>query len=207
MSKRFLTLVLVALLAMTCAFAYRGEIKIGISGGAGSDNVLFESSKGSVTGIVLGGNITGVFQYGLSDSSSVKLEVGLNAYDEAAIYVNDDKVATYEGINLDRDPNAVFYLGYAYSMPLFGDGFVEWEVGAGLQGMAGSCFTSNDFNLSLGLGLEETFIFNISDSFAITSSTRAGIQLLNTNKELVDYLSDGYRAIPVYFTSGVTYSF
>ncbi len=72
--------------------------------------------------------------------------------------------------------------------------------------MAGSCFTSNDFNLSLGLGLKETFIFNITDSFAITSSTRAGIQLFNTNKEMTEYFSNGYRQIPVYFTAGVTYS-
>ena len=206
MSKKFLTIGLVVLLAMTCVFAYSGEIKVGFSAGAGSDNVIFTKETNSVTGIVLGGNVNGIFQYGLSDSSYVKLEVGLNTYNAAAIYVNDVKVEEYDEINLDRKPNAVFYLGYAYSFPLFSSSIIEYETSVGLQGMAGSCFTSNDFNFSLGIGVEETFIFNINNSFAITSSARTGIQLFNTNKELVNYLSDGFRAIPVYFTLGATYS-
>lgn len=208
MSKKFVTMVLVALLAMTCVFAYKGEIKVGLNAGVGSDNAVFEASDGSkVTCIILGANVTGSVHYGLSDSSYVKLELGLNTYNEAAFYVNDTQVASYTGIEDERKPNCVYYLGYVYNMPLGRNGIFEWEFGAGLQGMLGSCLTSNDFNFSLGIGVEETMIFNITNNIAITATTRSGVQILNTNKELKDFLSGlNLLSIPVYFTAGVTYS-
>lgn len=204
MNKKLFTVILVVLLAMTCAFAYKGEIKIGLSAGAGSNNVSYDDSTNRLTGILLGGNLTASVHYGISDDSYVKLEAGVNTYNTGAIYVNGEKYKDYDE---ERDPNAVFYLGYVYNMTIGSSGMFEWEIGAGLQGIAGSNFKGNDFNLALGLGFEETFIFNITNNLALTSTTRAGIQFVNTNKDFADWLkSVNSLSIPVYFTAGVTYS-
>ncbi len=204
MNKKFLTIVLVVLLAMTCAFAYKGEIKVGLSGGAGSNNVAYDDGDNRLTGILMGGNLTASVHYGLSDSSYVKLEAGVNTYNTGAIYINGEKKKDYDE---ERDPNAVFYLGYVYNMTIGRSGLFEWELGAGLQGIAGSTFKGNDFNLSLGIGFEETVIFNITNNIALTATTRTGIQFVNTNKSFADWLkSVNSLSIPVYFTAGATYS-
>ncbi len=205
MNKKVFAIVLIVLIAMTSAFAYKGETKIGLDIGTGSDNLAYDDNKNRATAIEMGANITGSIQYGLSDSSAVKFELGLNTYSEGTIYVNDKADKVYD--ISDRDPNAVFYLGLVYNLSIGRSGLFEWEFGAGLQGTAGSCFLGNKQNLSLGIGFEESFVFNISNSFAITATTRAGIQFVNTNKEYRDYLeSVNSLSIPVYITAGVTYS-
>ncbi len=200
MSKKILTIGLVVLLAMTCAFAYSGEIKVGINAGVGSDN----RSQNNTNILELGGNVTGCVYYGLSDSTFVKFELGLNTYSIGATYYNGKENSEYD---LDRNPNAVFYLGFVYNLPLGRNGLFEWELSAGLQGLAGSSFFDDKFNLSLGLGVEETIIFNLTNSFAITTSTRTGVQFVNTNKDVASSLEKyDQTAIPVYITVGANYS-
>lgn len=205
MNKKVFTTILVVLIAMTCAFAYKGEIKVGLDLGVGSDNVAYDDGTNKATGIVLGGNLTGSVQYGLSDSLAFKAELGFNTYSDGAIYLNGEVYQNY--VITDRNPNCVFYFGYVYNMALGNSGLFEWETSVGLQGAAGSCFKGNDFNLSLGLGFEETFLFNITKSLSVNLTTRAGIQFINTNSEFAKWLSDcNSLSIPVFMTAGVTYS-
>lgn len=205
MNKKVFTVVLVILCAMTCVFAYRGETKLSFNLGAGSDNVAYDDGTNKANGIVLGGNATVAIQYGISDDSYTKVEVGFNTYNDGAIYVNGKKTDEY--VIEDRNPNCVFYLGYVYNMNLGNNGIVEWETSFGLQGAAGSCFKTNDFNLSLGLGVEEVIIVNITNNLGINFGLRSGIQFVNTNTEFVDWLNDCRSlSIPVFITAGVTYS-
>jgi hypothetical protein len=205
MNKKVFTTILVFLIAMTCAFAYKGEIKVGLDLGVGSDNVAYDDGTNKATGIVLGGNLTGSVQYGLSDSLAFKAELGFNTYSDGAIFVNDEQKYNYE--IADRNPNCVFYFGAVYNLSIGRSGLFEWEFGAGLQGTAGSCFKTNAFNLSLGLGFEETFIFNVTDNIAVTATTRAGVQVVNTNSEFANWIKEcDSMSIPVYMTAGVTYS-
>ena len=207
MNKKVFALVLVVLLAMTCVFAYKGETKIGIDLGVGSDNAAYDDNKHKVTAIVLGGNVTASVQYGLTESSAIKAEVGFNTYSEGVIYVDDVAVETYDNINLERQPNCVFYIGYVYNLPIGRNDLFEWEFGAGLEGEIGSSFVNNDFNLGLGIGFEETFIFNVTSNLAITATTRTGIRFVNTNNTMSSYLAEtNMLSIPVFMTAGVTYS-
>lgn len=61
MNKKIFTVILVVLLAMTCAFAYKGEIKVGLSAGAGSNNVSYDDEINRLIGILMGGNLTALF--------------------------------------------------------------------------------------------------------------------------------------------------
>lgn len=208
MNKKVFALVLVVLLAMTCVFAYKGETKIGIDLGVGSDNAAYDDGKtksNTATLIELGGNVTASIQYGLSESSAIKAEVGFNTYSEIAIFANNENMG--QGTIEDRNPNCVFYLGYVYNMPIGRNDLFEWEFGAGLEGAVGSWLAGNDFNLALGIGFEETFIFNVTSNLAITATTRAGIRFVNTNKDCADFLANSSSlSIPVFMTAGVTYS-
>ena len=207
MNKKVFTMILVVLLAMTFVFASRGETKVSLNLGVGSDNVAYDSDKPNekLNGIVIGGNATVAVQYGLSSDDYLKAEIGFNTYSDGAIYLNGEVYQNY--VITDRNPNCVFYFGYVYNMALGNSGLFEWETSVGLQGAAGSCFKGNDFNLSLGLGFEETFLFNITKSLSVNLTTRAGIQFINTNSEFAKWLSDcNSLSIPVFMTAGVTYS-
>ena len=205
MNKKIFTMVLVALLAMTCVFAAKGDVKVGLDLGVGSDNVAYDDGNNRANAITIGLNVTGSVKYCVSDSVFVKAELGFNTYTEAAIYVND--VRKYDTELADRNPNCVFYAGAVYNIPIGRSELFEWEFGAGLQGTAGSCFKTNDFNLSLGLGFEETVIFNLTKELSFTATTRAGIQVFNSNTKYANWLKDrDSKSIPVYMTLGATYS-
>ena len=200
MNKKVLTLVLVVFLAMTCVFAYRGEIKVGLNLGAGLDG-WSKSNSGSKNdvGLYAGFYGTGTFQYGLTDSFSIKAEVGVNTFSQI---IRNGKATSVSS----RTANVLASVAAVYDLPI--DRIFAMDVQVGLDSIIGKPAVSSDgSNVALGLGLGTGFIVNCTDEIAVSLRVKLPIYLINTNSAYRETISNGnYTLLGAQCNLGITYS-
>lgn len=200
MNKKVLTLVLVVFLAMTCVFAYRGEIKVGLNLGAGLDG-WSKSNSGSKNdvGLYAGFYGAGTFQYGLTDSFSIKAEVGVNTFSQI---IRNGKATSVSS----RTANVLASVAAVYDLPI--DRIFAMDVQVGLDSIIGKPAVSSDgSNVALGLGLGTGFIVNCTDEIAVSLRVKLPIYLINTNSAYRETISNGnYTLLGAQCNLGITYS-
>ena len=202
MNKKVLTLVLVVFLAMTCVFAYRGEIKVGLNLGAGLDG-WSKSNSGSKNdvGLYAGFYGAGTFQYGLTDSFSIKAEVGVNTFSQF-IKSNSNPVSTNS-----RTANVLASVAAVYELPL--DRIFAMDVQVGLDSIIGQPAVGSGYgsNVAIGVGLGTGFIVNCTDEIAVSLRVKLPIYLINTNSAYGETISNGkYTLLGAQCNLGITYS-
>ena len=200
MNKKVLTLVLVVFLAMTCVFAYRGEIKVGLNLGAGLDG-WSKSNSGSKNdvGLYAGFYGAGTFQYGLTDSFSIKAEVGVNTFSQI---IRNGKATSVSS----RTANVLASVAAVYDLPI--DRIFAMDVQVGLDSIIGKPAVSSDgSNVALGLGLGTGFIVNCTDEIAVSFRVKLPIYFINTNSAYRETISNGkYTLLGAQCNLGITYS-
>lgn len=207
MNKKILAIVLVVLLAMTCAFAYRGEMKVGANLGYGLDGWGYSTSTTSsdVTVKLYGGiYAAGTFQYGLTNSLYVKAEVGVNTFYE---FITSTTGGTPSKVKTDsRTPNALVSAALVYELPIGKLFALDFQVG--VDSILGKpSIGAEKFNASIGAGFGSGFVVNITDDISLSYNSKISLYFANTNSAYRDIISNNnYILVGAQNNIGITYS-
>ena len=207
MNKKILTIVLVVLLSMTCAFAYKGEMKVGANLGYGLDGWGYSISTTSndVTVKVYGGiYVAGTFQYGLTNSLYAKAEVGINAFNN---FITSSTGETLYSVKTNsRTPNALVSVALVSEIPL--SEFFSFDLQASIDSIIGKpSIGAEKFNASIGLGLGLSFAVNITNDLSLSYNSKVSVYFANTNSTYGKIIANyDYILVGAQNNIGITYS-
>jgi hypothetical protein len=206
MNKKILTVVLVALLAMTGVFAsvYRGETRVGLNLGMGADGWGKSVDNGTDVLVYGGAYIAGTFQYGLSDCLAVKAEAGVNTYSQfVRSYANG---TSSKGETTSRPANFAVSAAIVYDLPIGRIFDIQLQFGADAL-IGKSSFGSDEFNVALGVDCGVAFVVNFTDEISLVVNSKYNFYVANTNETIKKAVSDYSMVfIGAQNTVGVTYS-
>ncbi len=205
MNKKILTIVLVVLLAMTCVFAYKGEMQVGLNLGSGFDGYGMMIDKDTTKVSLYNGlYAAGTFQYGLTDSLYAKAEVGVNTFFR---FISAEAGEDPSSTDTDsRTPNVLVSAALVYDIPIGRIFAIDLQIG--VDSIIGKpSYGSETFNASIGLGFGSSLVFNITDDLSISSNSKLAVYFVNTNSAYRDALTKGdVVLVGVQNNVGITYS-
>ncbi len=205
MNKKVLTVVLVVLLAMTSVFAYSGEMKVGLNLGSGVDGYGQSVGESSADATLYSGfYASGVFQYGLTDSLSVKAEVGLNTFSQFVRSTTGKDASTTKTDS--RTANVIVSAAVVYDLPIGKLFAIDLQLGADAI-MGKPSLGSEKFNISMGMSLGSALVLNFNEQIALNINSKVALYFANSNKAYREALAKTTTVlIGVQNNIGVTYS-
>lgn len=216
MNKKVLLIALVLVLSVGSIFAVKkAEMEVGAQFGYGGRTLTGYSTvlkgKHSWARVVNNGFYGAfTFEYGITDSISVKAEAGVNTMGYDAMSANSEATST----TIDPPQNIVpvnfsFFAGALYNLA-FSDEFTIYG-GVGLDVLMGNVFNDKDapgtnaFNVAFGVGFEVGGAYALSNQLSLSSGCRFGLHFVNTNENFTQenqkFLNLAYK-----FYTGLTYS-
>ena len=189
MNKKILTVVLVVLLAMTCAFAYKGEMKVGANLGVGLDGWGQAIDDDHADVLLYGGLYgAGTFQYGLTEGLYVKAEVGVNNFTKGYRSITGQEVKEFSTDS--RTPNVIVSAGLLYDIPIGRIFAIDLQVSA--ETIFGKpSYGSEKSNVAYGVGFGSALVFNITDDISLNFNSKFSIYLASSNADYAKILNDG----------------
>ena len=205
MNKKFFTIVLVVLLAMTCVFAYKGEMKVGANLGVGVDGTGKSIDKNTTETRLYGGLYgAGTFQYGLTDGLYVKAEVGANNFSLFYHTISGKDPVSVETDS--RTTNVIVSAGLLYDIPIGRIFAIDLQLTA--ETIFGKpAYSSETSNVAYGVGFGSAAVFNITDDFSVNFNSKFSIYIASSNSEYAKIVKDnGLILVGAQENIGFTYS-
>ncbi len=218
MNRKVFVIVIMICLVMSFGFAEKGDIRVGVQVGYGSDDSIIksDSQESCITNGGLKLNLMG--EYGLAEDLYLKMELGVDLMDETTVSITGDStsgsVKTYD----NPGPNFLAYVGAEYKFDI-GKRF-DILLGAGVDFALGKQLMTDSVepaaNGRLGVGAEAGAAFDITEDIHIFAGFKYAIYFLNTNTKdkgsvgwmLKNARDSGYKTSQMLYTgiAGVTYS-
>lgn len=209
MNKKVFVLVLVVLLAMTCAFAYKGEMKVGANIGYGADGwgQSTTSSGNTNTRVALDAGLyaAGTFQYGIANDFYFKAEVGVNTFSKHGYSDNGEKSKV---IDSDRTANVIASVAILYDIPIGKIFAIDLQIGADtIFGMPSYWNSKYKKNVGCGLSFGSGVAINFTDDFALNFNSKVTVYFSCLDSDYAKMVSDlGLILIGLQENIGITYS-
>ena len=199
--KKVFAIVLIVCLAMTAVFADKGDFKIGVQAGFGTDSITLTLNENYKTVTNNGGfYFAGTGEYSFSDAFAGKFEFGLNTMGKAKSTGTIVGVSKTAEASENSPLQLSAYFGLQYNIEVSKD--LDIGIGAGWDMMIGKESNADDAktNAAMGLGVEFVAAFKMNKNVALTVGSKAGFFFVNTDDQIKEDL-ENVNSILSLFTS------